>query len=393
MIGRYVFRKKFYRFFAGALDIAGYSAGYSFGRSAEKAPARPKNILIVRLDHLGDVLPATGLPKILKKQFPGARITFLVSSLGASLLQNNPYVEEVIVYDAPWFLRTRKKAAHGRTFGTLARELEKRSFDMALAPRGDLRENFLLWKAKIPYRVGYGVTGGGFFLNCELVYRFGVHESERTLDVARNLGIKDPVLVPEVYFFSGEEKELAAKAGAWGIDRQTPWLGLQVDAGARSKEWPEESLLAFLKTFAAKFPEAKLALIGSNNTRASRLEVSLGADFRPDRFLNLAGKTTARELFFLLKYFRGFIGADSGPAHVAAALGVPTLFLYSGTNVFEEWKSLSGNASFLRYPVLCSPCFLTDCKVAGHPCMSRIEVRDVVNWVERERGNWASHGS
>ncbi len=101
-------------------------------------------------------------------------------------------------------------------------------------------------------------------------------------------------------------------------------------------------------------------------------------------FLDLAGKTSLRELFFLLRDFRAFIGPDSGPAHAAAALGRPTLFLYSGTNLFNQWRSMAPNAFFFRHEVPCSPCYLTECPVEGHPCMSLIRPENALAWLKSQ---------
>ena len=97
---------------------------------------------------------------------------------------------------------------------------------------------------------------------------------------------------------------------------------------------------------------------------------------------NLIGRTSLRELLFLIRRSRLFIGPDSGPTHVAASYGIPTLFLYSGTNVFEQWRSLEENAEFLRHSVPCSPCHLTRCPVQGHPCMTGIEPSAILLWIK-----------
>ena len=91
-----------------------------------------------------------------------------------------------------------------------------------------------------------------------------------------------------------------------------------------------------------------------------------------------------RDLCLLMKRFRVFIGPDSGPTHIAASLGVPSLFLYSGTNVFEQWKPLSEAAVILRHSVPCSPCHLEVCNVQGHPCMSEIKPEAVLKALEEK---------
>ena len=124
-----------------------------------------------------------------------------------------------------------------------------------------------------------------------------------------------------------------------------------------------------------------MVLLGSDSAKAARLMEFIRLERIGDRFLNLVGKTSIRELFFILRRLRAFVGPDSGPAHVAAEMGVPTLFLYSGTNVFDQWRPLSPAATVLRHEVPCSPCHLTDCPVPGHPCMSGISAGEAAGWL------------
>ena len=378
MLGRYVFRKKINFALAGTLDAAGYTVSSAFGRK-KNFPAS-KNILLVRLDHLGDALSASALPKILKQYFAASKISTLTSAAGKSIFENNPFVDESLSYDAGWFLRKDGVSGKNTGFWDLVGELKKRRFDAAIGLRGDLRENFILWLSGIPHRVGYGITGGGFFLNHEMPYRFGVHESGHTLDILRGMGIPADSLSPQIYFSPEEEKtlerSLSEKFSARGLTLKDIRVGLQTEAGSSSKNWPAEHAQNFLKRFACDFPSEKIVLLGSRNPD----------DFSSASVVDLRGKTGLRELFFLIRRLKAFVGPDSGPAHAAAAMGVPTLFLYSGTNVFEEWKSLAPNAFFLRHPVPCAPCHKTECDVPGHPCMSGIEPGQVLDWLRPRLG-------
>ena len=386
MIGRYLFRKKIYFLLAFILDAIGYPIAFLL-RLARVAPASfPKNILLVRLDHLGDALGASGIPSLIKKQFPQTRVTFLTASLGAAVLANNPFVDEIIIYDAPWFSRKKGERDKGIHFAELSRLLRGKGFDAAVVLRGDLRENFLTWKAGIPRRVGFGVTGGGFFLNNEIAYRVGVHESEHAIDALRALGLLETRPANAIYFSSEEEAAFSKKMEAWGMV-EGRWIGFQLDAGASSKNWPEQNIRLLMKKFAERFPQKQMVLVGADGAMSERLMGFAAQEKLASTFLSLAGKTSPRELFFVLKHLEAFIGPDSGPAHVAASMGVPTLFLYSGTNVFEEWKPLSAAASVLRQAVACAPCYRTSCNVSGHPCMADIQPESVLDWLEQKMGN------
>jgi ADP-heptose:LPS heptosyltransferase len=265
----------------------------------------------------------------------------------------------------------------------LAGELKRKKIDVALSIRGDLRENLLVFLSGARERIGYGVTGGGFFLSRCLVYRPESHERRHTLDILRSVGVSREQLVPHLYFADEEERALEVRRREWGLSED--FIALQVSAGTPAKQWPRARFQEFLRLAAEKMAEAPLVFLGDDPADRAWLDDFLRKNPHPT-WKNLVGQTTLRELLYLIRRCRLFIGHDSGPTHVAACHGIQTLFLYSGTNVFEKWRSLEDNADFLRHSVPCSPCHLTQCPVEGHPCMSGIEASALILWI-RERQN------
>lgn len=373
---KYLFRKKINIFLAWLFD----AMGALFFRTRRKGLLENvSSILVIRLDHLGDVFLSSGVPKALKEAYPRARVIFLVSSFAAPLLQNNPFVDELLIYDAPWFFQNRyARSGKSLKFFQLVRLLKEKSIDLGLALRGDVRENLMLWLASVRERAGFGVTGGGFLLNWPVFYRPGVHESRHTLDLLNAIGIRTGPLEPALYFSKEEEASLPALTNRLGLKSDEKYVGLQLGAGSPAKAWPEENLSTFLLDFSDRFPEYRVVFVGSGSQKAGRAVF----DVCPTG-LSLLGKTTLRELCLLMKRFSFFMGPDSGPAHIAAAMGVRTIFLYSGTNVFEEWKPLEESAVVLRNPVPCSPCHRETCNVDGHPCMAGIASQDVIQALEK----------
>ncbi len=376
----YVYRKKSYRAAAAIVDAAGFFLARVFlfckGNGDRAAPRR---VLIVRLDHLGDVLWATAVPAAVKKCFPDCQLTFLAPSWAAALLENNPYVDETLIFDARWFSKGRYSGAPGTlSFLGLIRELRKRKMDLAIGLRGDLREHWILTLARIPRRVSFGITGGGFLLTREVAHRTGVHETEHHRDLLEAAGIKCNELRPLLYFSEEEEHVFQKKSAAWGLDPLRPWTGFQAFAGTPSKNWPVKEANFFLENFKKEFPDATVILLGVRNTD------EIEEPFRAEGCVDLRGKTSLRELCLLIKKLSFFVGPDSGPAHIASALGVPTVFLFSGTNVLERWRPLSASATILRNEVPCSPCHLELCPVPGHPCMSGISADQVMRALEEK---------
>ena len=298
----------------------------------------------------------------------------LTSSVGAVLFDNNPFVDEVLVYDAPWFLRKGEKSASKKlSLAKLASILRKKKFDLGLAPRGDLRENFLMKLAGISERVGYGITGGGFFLTQEVAYRKNAHESEASLDLLKAIGIRADRLKPQLFFSEEERRAFEIRMRGWGLEPGVRYVGFQTHAGASSKNWESAHASTFLKNATDRFPKERVVLLGTD----AKIVDGMVLDSSATR-INLVGRTTLRELCLLMKYFKVFVGPDSGPTHLASALGVSTLFLYSGTNSWTRWKPLAEDAVVLRKDVPCAPCALNVCNVQGHPCLSRITPEEVL---------------
>jgi ADP-heptose:LPS heptosyltransferase len=192
-------------------------------------------------------------------------------------------------------------------------------------------------------------------------------------------------LVPKIYFSQEEERAFPERLRQWGVEGDG-WIGVQADAGTEAKEWPLDNLDGFLRICEADESSSRFVFVGADLRRAQWLEGRLARN-PSERRVSLVGKTDLRLLFYLIRSLRAFVGPDSGPTHVAAAFGRPTLFLASGTNVFEQWKPAADNAEFLRNPVPCAPCQLRRCPVNGHPCMSGIQPEQVAAWLkERVRG-------
>jgi ADP-heptose:LPS heptosyltransferase len=95
------------------------------------------------------------------------------------------------------------------------------------------------------------------------------------------------------------------------------------------------------------------------------------------------GMLKTSELAALLERADAFVGADSGPAHLAAAVGAPTVVLFSGTNNAEQWRPWGPNVAVVRHEVPCSPCHRQECPLAGHPCMAGVRPEQVMEEVVR----------
>jgi heptosyltransferase-2 len=298
--------------------------------------AKFKNILIVRTDRIGDVVLTTPAFKALHRAYPMAHIAVLVVPATKSLVQGNPYLNEVIVDD--------RDGKHHGLFGflKLAGELRRRRFDAAFIFHTKRRYNLACFFADIPLRIGYKNEKFGFLLSRPIkdVRPLGLkHEAQYCLDVLKEIGIEKldlDFLVP-----------LDKDAEEWA----TQWLSSQgihngeivaIHAGSSdpAKCWPAEKFAKLIDSLQARY-HFKIVLIGSPQTIGYSKEIIQLTAQKP---LDLTGQTSLAQTTSLLRRCRILISNDSGPVHIASAVGIYVVSLFMrnqpGINP-ERWKPLS----------------------------------------------------
>lgn len=335
----YVYRSWWLRSLAGAADAAGWLLVriLTLGRGLRPDPDRwknPKRILAVRLDHIGDVLFLRPALQALRAHFPSSRITVLVSSAGGELLARDPWVDEILVWNAPWFARGPRPSPQPGFFA-LARKLRAGRFDLALDFRGDIRHILLLWLARVRVRVGYGITGGGFLLHCCLKLPVSRHEVERNLAVVAAVGAGD---APRSYSPLPLNKE-DQQAGASAWQGAGPGIVIHPLAGDPAKRWPAGHCAQVCD--ALQQAGCEVLLVGTAGEK-DRIREVVRLCAHPPR--NAAGAYSLRALAAVLSRARLLIGTDSGPAHLALTQGIPVVMLWSETNAPGEWGPWGQNA-------------------------------------------------
>lgn len=340
----YVFKKKTYKIAVPIVDAIGYVL-FWFKNLIKKDefPGNPKNILVIRLDHIGDVLFATPALKMLRERFKGSKITVLAATWSKGILENNPNIDQIIVYDAPWF--NRDKSQSNISFFGMAKKLKKENFDLGIDLRGDFRNIALMYFGGVKYRVGYGITGGGFLLSKKIEYIDDKHEIQHNIDILEQIapGISaGRITKPE--FFTRKEDETFASQFLFenGIINGDKIIGIHPGAGSQAKLWSEEK---FAQVISLLSKSAKIIVFASEKEK--KLVDSIISLSQSD-CVNAAGKTTLGQMAAIIKKCGLFIGTDSGPAHIAAAVGTPIISIFSGTNDPAQWAPVGDKVTVLK---------------------------------------------
>ncbi|SDE36602.1 lipopolysaccharide heptosyltransferase II [Paraburkholderia lycopersici] len=365
-------------------------------RSPRRQPAcRPwgtevRRILCVRLDQLGDVLMTTPAMHALRESAPRRHITLLTSAAGAAMAPYLPDVDDVIEYDAPWANGAHASAkghadGAGNEDAVLARVRAGR-FDAAaiftVYSQNPLPAATLCFFAGIERRLAHCRENPYALLTNWLPEREPQtdvrHEVERQLALVRSVGadLADPAdSRMRMSVDPAARITLAQKLRMYGVDPAEPCIVVHAGASAPSRRYPP-ALFAEALDLLAPTVRCPLLLTGSLGESALTRDVMrFSRSPGSTRLVDLAGALTLGELIALLDQASLLIANNSGPAHLAAALGKPVVDLYALTNPqHSPWMTPH---RLLYRDVACRWCYRGECPEGHHACLRGVPPGDV----------------
>lgn len=346
-----------------------------------------ENVLCVRLDNMGDVLMATPALRALRQQRAGRRLTLLGSASGAAVAAHIAELDGVIRYDAPWVKQPGGQAAERADAGLrqIAETLRAQRFDAAIIfttfSQSALPAALLCLFAGIPQRVGYARENPYQLLtdwHRETEPGAGIrHETERQLDLVTPAHERPSDLRLSFRVSEAARASLAVKRMAAGISPGTRYVVVHPGATAPSRRYPEEGFAQALRLLAAQCPQP-IVLTGTGQERALCERIRAAAGQR-GRIGDLSGQLSLDEFGALLEGAAVLLSNNSGPVHIAAALGTPVVDLYALTNPqHQPWQV---PARVLSHDVPCRNCYRSECPQGHHLCLRGIAAADVARAV------------
>lgn len=330
-----------------------------------------KNVLAVRLDNIGDVLMTTPAIRALKESVPGRRVTLLTSTAGAQVAPFIREIDQVITFAAPWM----KATGDGPTMdGAMIVQLAARSFDAAVIftvySQNPLPAAYLAYLAGIPLRLAHCRENPYRLLTHwvpEPEPAKGVrHEVRRQLDLVAATGARtaDDRLSFRV--------PRSAREQAWrtliplGINGDRPLVVAHPGASASSRRYPPEMFARALELI-ARDTGCHLVLTGDEH------EVALVESIRDSMTApshSFAGRLDLGGLGALIAAADVLVSNNTGPVHIAAALGTPVVDLYALTNPqHTPWKV---PCRVLFHDVPCRYCYKSVCPSGHHECLRNV---------------------
>ena len=318
------------RFKAACFRLA--RSWFSRGPAASLHAFEPKRILVIKLCCLGDILFATPVVRALKKRWPQAHLAYMVSDYCRELVAADPRVDEMIAFNAydpgPALAKLLRALP-------VVRRLRQERFDLAVVLHRSPLAGLLAAVGGVPVRLGFDWEGEGFSLTHPVPFRPDAHEIDRNLDCLKPLGLDvadtRTELIPSPAAEAAAEAFLAAAAaGSQPLIAVFPAGGVNPGTVMVTKRWTVAGYREVCEQLSRRYG-ARVLLVGSQDDAAVGDELAAGwSEARP--LIRAEGQTPLMVLAALLRRCALFIGGDSGPLHMAAAVGTPTVSLFGPTD-------------------------------------------------------------
>ena len=354
---------------------------------------RPR-LLLIRPDHLGDALLAMPTGLALRRAIPTARIDWLVGPWAAEVVERAPHADAILTCRFPGFTRAPKRSLWEPyvELARQARRLRPRRYDAALVLRPDHWWGAMLAAAAgIPARLGYAVPECQPFLTHLRPAATSAHAVEQGLALARAVvdllapGAAIVDAAPTVTIRPDERAWADRALAEHGLGVGGPLVALHAGSGSAVKNWLPERWRQVAATL-REDPGVSLVLTGGPAEAPGLAEIARGLEPAPPV---LAGRTSLGQLAALYERCSLVLGGDSGPLHLAAAVGTPTLRLYGPTDprLFGPWGDLDRH-TVVQAGLACQPCgnlVAPPCGARSTPACLRVVSAEQVLGVAVER--------
>lgn len=343
-----------------------------------------KNILCVRLDYLGDVLMTSPAMRAIRESLPGSRITLLTSPSGAAIAPYIPEIDDTIVYAPPWLKSSPVLDPDYQL--QMMETLRQRNFDAAVIftsfSQNPLPTAMLCHLARIPLRLAHCHENPYQLLTdwvLDLEPAQGMrHEVRRQLDLVANVGLH---ATDEKLSFAVCDEDLAWVRQRLGMHEydEAPWILLHPGATAISRRYSPRHWSQVMAMLHEEL-DAKMMVTGDAGEALLIDEIIADSGLGSAAVQSLAGQLDIGQLGAAISLASVAISNNTGPAHMAAAIGTPLVDLYALTNPqHTPWQA---KTRVLFHDVPCRFCFKSICPKGHGDCLTKVQPAQVVAAVQ-----------
>ncbi|MBF0532332.1 MAG: lipopolysaccharide heptosyltransferase II [Candidatus Omnitrophica bacterium] len=328
------------------------------------------NLLVIKISSLGDVVLITASLRLIRRHYPQAKIYCLVGKEARPILQNCPYVDELIVYDRSY------KDKGLPAFLRLARYLRHLRFDQVIDFQNNRSTHLLAFLTLSQQRYGYDNGKWGFLLN------HGLKKNPTPLpavlhqfEILKKMGISPSEQEElELWPSAKDQRYIEDLLDAEWLGNCRRVVGINVAASEKweTKNWPIESIARLCDLLSAK--NIRVVITGTEKDKLRAFQLLQITRAKP---ANLTGKTDVMQLAALIKRCNVFVTPDSAPLHIAAALRTPCIALFGPTDSRRHVPP-GCNLKILDKHLKCAPCYNAHCRIHTRACLAAITPEEVL---------------
>ena len=331
-----------------------------------------QRLLLVKPSSLGDIVHALPTMTALRVRFPQAEISWVVKEQWAGILERVEGVDRIWKVENRW-----------AGWLAMVQRLRSHRFDLVIDLQGLLRSGLLAWRTGSPVRIGFENAREGspwFYTHRVPVPDPEVHAVDRYLSVAKCVGCSVPDQVRFAFTFTQEDEgTVRMHLAKVGFRPRSRWAAMNVSARWPTKRWPGDSFAEVANRLLAEGWDGVILIGGA----ADRADAEAVVRAVRGRAANFAGQIPLSLLPLLLREAGCLITNDSGPMHVAAAMGTPVVALFGPTSEVRTGPYGTGH-HVCSVSLPCRPCFSRTCRHTVHlECLTRITPAEVVRQVDR----------
>lgn len=329
----------------------------------------PRRILIRMPNWLGDLVMATPIITDLHHHWPEAKISVICQGSLSTVIQAHPNIDSIINFQRP------SGIFHPQASREIVQPLKNGDFDLGILTTNSLSSAYWFWRGGVRNRLGFATHCRSALLSHPIPFpeeRTKQHLVTTYKMLLEPLGIPISDTSPRLYVTDEEKRAARLTLQELGVSPSDQLIGVNPGAAYGSaKCWlPDRFKLLTHKLL--DHPNLKVVYFGDK--AGASLVDEICRELPSDRVINLAGKTNLRELIAYIQACHLFLTNDSGPMHVASALGVPLVALFGSTSDTATGPYQGGKVIHKHVP--CSPCYRRECPI-DFRCMTRIGVEEV----------------
>lgn len=334
-------------------------------------------ILIIDLDNMGDVVMASFLPRALKELYPDSYIGVLVKEYSQDILRNNPLVNELIIFNPPWLGDLLDKRFSWKQTRALIQKLKLARFDLAIVVNSDWRKALVAKMAGIPKRIGADKKKASLFLTTSVAYRHdpGKHTVKENLDLVKALGYQKNEVNLEVFVDDDTQcwaEEIFTKNN---LKKGEILIGIHPGAGHPARIWPSENYIKLINQL-EQDQNVRVMVVGSHGDQVIK---DIKDKINKYKVIFL-WDISILQMAALFQRCACVIAQDSGPMHLATAVGTKTIAIF-GPSDPRKFGPYGQGHIVVRKEMSCSPCG-SDPECDRLDCIKKISVDAVLGKVK-----------